>query len=285
MKIQNNDKNKHMRHATSAGFSLVELIVVIAIMAILVGVAAPSIMKQIEKSRGSKCLYEMDNLDRAYEVELYTYTETNHNDLLKTVFTRAGLTAEPQQGVFTGNCPSGGTYTLTLDKETGAIMTFTCSKHSDNALEPTPLNYMTYIKNGFESWLADLSPEDRAKYIYNDKITQFDSGAIISADSKTSKMMESLNASLASVGLKQTDTSLWRVLYNSKTNEVKVYYVDTGSELKAGQKVQGQWIQMDLDGGEMTITEKADCSIAVNDKDHGSDGYLYINNAGDFKWE
>lgn len=42
------------------GFSLVELIVVIAIMAILVGVLAPSVMGQIEKSRLAKDTQSVD---------------------------------------------------------------------------------------------------------------------------------------------------------------------------------------------------------------------------------
>ena len=45
------------------GFSLVELIIVIAIMAILVGVLAPQYLKYVEKSRRSA---DLDTLDAVY---------------------------------------------------------------------------------------------------------------------------------------------------------------------------------------------------------------------------
>ena len=42
-----------MKKTNNKGFSLVELIIVIAIMAILVGVLAPQYLKYVEKSRVS----------------------------------------------------------------------------------------------------------------------------------------------------------------------------------------------------------------------------------------
>ena len=52
-----------MKKTNNKGFSLVELIIVIAIMAILVGVLAPQYLKYVEKSRVSA---DKDQLDSFY---------------------------------------------------------------------------------------------------------------------------------------------------------------------------------------------------------------------------
>ena len=57
--------NKKQKSLTNKGFSLVELIIVIAIMAVLVGVLAPQFIKYVEQSRKSTDIQNAENIKTA----------------------------------------------------------------------------------------------------------------------------------------------------------------------------------------------------------------------------
>lgn len=99
--------NKKQKNLTNKGFSLVELIIVIAIMAVLVGVLAPQYIKYVEKSRVSADAQQVEEFTGAMTVlasdvdvtldSTKTYTVTSDttgkitisNDL-KTIFYSLG---------------------------------------------------------------------------------------------------------------------------------------------------------------------------------------------------
>lgn len=59
---------RKQKKSNNKGFSLVELIVVIAIMAVLIGVLAPTVISNIEKSKEAKDKNRLDNFYSAIQV-------------------------------------------------------------------------------------------------------------------------------------------------------------------------------------------------------------------------
>ena len=131
-----------MKKTNNKGFSLVELIIVIAIMAILVGVLAPQYLKYVEKSRVSA---DKDQLD-----SFYTACTTAAAD--------PDLTGVPEYGTskraFNGG-GSDGTWTKEVEDTMGGVAPKWKSKASGNAGRTAWPQFQTDANGNFTVYIGN----------------------------------------------------------------------------------------------------------------------------------
>ena len=115
------------------GFSLIELIVVVAIMAVLVGILAPAYLQYVEKARRQTCYWNMDNVVREVQLlafsdpefmeELTAEANAHHYDITSYV--------KNSTPVEVPTCPSHGIYKIEFDTSTG-VLSMTCTMQVHN---------------------------------------------------------------------------------------------------------------------------------------------------------
>lgn len=88
--VKNVFKKLGKKQKNNKGFSLVELIVVIAIMAVLVGVLAPQLMKYVEKSREATDIQNCDSIASA--LKAYYSDKEDQTDPVTINVTKNGVT-------------------------------------------------------------------------------------------------------------------------------------------------------------------------------------------------
>lgn len=91
---------KNQKSLTNKGFSLVELIIVVAIMAILIGVLAPQYLRYVEKSRHQK-----DNTAIGEIADIMKMASADEN-LISAMGTSVTLTFD-ENGIFEGATGGG----------------------------------------------------------------------------------------------------------------------------------------------------------------------------------
>lgn len=160
-----------MKKKTDRGFSLIELIIAIAILIILTGLLAPQFMKYIEKSRKAACLNNIDVMIQEYQVAMIENQDIKPEKVLDMMVKR-GM-----------KCPSKGVYSIKhLNDENFLVK---CSVHGDGEAESTDPK-VVLGKDVYERMLkfADEYSIDEIKKMFekagiptnsltNDKIRQY----------------------------------------------------------------------------------------------------------------
>ena len=145
------------------GFSIVELIIVVAIMAILVGLLAPQYIKYVEKSRKSADATNMDTLVNAVQVRaadaetdipVGTYTITLKKDA-EPVFKKDGTPVKATQGNVKG-------YQF-VDAIAENVADYKSVRLKSNKWKEEPTAHITVTKDG--STTITYSGADFAEFI------------------------------------------------------------------------------------------------------------------------
>ena len=89
----------------NAGFTLVEIMIVVAIIGLLAAIAIPSFVKARATSQQNACINNLRQIDSAKEQWALAEKKTN-NDLIDTVGADEYI-----KGDTTPSCPAGGVYT------------------------------------------------------------------------------------------------------------------------------------------------------------------------------
>jgi prepilin-type N-terminal cleavage/methylation domain-containing protein len=106
-----------IQFSRKAGFTLVEIMIVVAIIGLLAGIAIPNFIKARETARKNACINNLRLIDSA--IQQWALEENmNGSDQvslgkLTTYLNRGGTGEINGTGSGAVKCPSGGTYTVT----------------------------------------------------------------------------------------------------------------------------------------------------------------------------
>lgn len=112
------------------GFTLIELIIVLAIMAVLTALLVPRYARYLERTRSVACSVDMSQITQEFALDQYLEID-KPKGLINMIMEEYEATAVGNSGLrYSGICPSGGEYSF-VSYEDGSLM-IVCSAHPEN---------------------------------------------------------------------------------------------------------------------------------------------------------
>lgn len=166
------------RRRYERGFSLIELIIAIAILVILTGLLAPQFLKYIERSRRAVCMSAMDTISGEYMVGLIERDQSVDAKSAVLVLDKVmeghhAKKSSSSEGslvyLYEGICKSGGEYRCEFSEDV-SYLTMECSKHGGweldiitlkRALEKLDFSSPTYGTLPYKNLDAYFNETDR----------------------------------------------------------------------------------------------------------------------------
>lgn len=226
------DKNKNK------GFTLVEFVIVVAILAILVGILAPAYSKYVERSAEST---DLENVRTAYGEVMIAAEIEEEKDVLKVVplkqkkagwqssntVTIAGIShsnGDPDTEHWRGDPVAGGVCEVSYDPKKGILFDWK-GKNEDSS------------KKYFFDIAEDLQKPLKESGVLDDLIKQNNNYFEIDSKCRNSSMLPKVQANLQANSLLQKGT--WAYVGSPSRDFERYFYwtsLDT-NEVGAGQKI------------------------------------------------
>lgn len=252
------------------GFTLVELIVVVAILGVLMAVLVPQYIQYIEKSRAQVCSANINTVIRYYEISRSLQKDADPQSLFDEAAAACGLTKN--SGVYSNGCPSKGTYTVKFDPvEIGKLSGIECNKHG------LTLSGKNAAEALAEAVYKAIELDTSFKNYMNRAGSSVDS--LGGKASGQGGYTNTVNAQLEALGYSLSKNSIWKV-YITGSGNYNIFYTELTDnqlskiETETVEGLEGVMISVNANG---TVKTNTNGYISIHPTD-GSKNYPTIFN-------